>query len=449
MFDFLKRGLLKRKRKLNSFQIIILGFAGVILLGALILKLPVSVRGGNTPPFMDCLFTSVSAVCVTGLVVHDTASYWSAFGQTVIIILIQIGGMGVITVAASLAMAAGRKISLVQRSTMQEAIAAPKVGGIVRLTGFIIKITFAAELLGALVMAPVFCRDFGVRGIWKALFHSISAFCNAGFDLLGEKAAYSSLTAYAANPVINLTIMALIVGGGLGFLTWDDIRANRFRVRRYRMQSKVILCTTAVLLAVPAVYFFFFEFAGLPLGERILSSMFQSVTPRTAGFNTQDLTELSESGKFITIMLMLTGGSPGSTAGGMKITTISVLAATSLASFSRKEYAHFFGRRIGEEVIRNAAAIFLMYISLFCAGGIVISIYEELPILTALFETASAIGTVGLTLGITPKLGILSRLILMALMFFGRVGGLTLIYAALSGARKNVSMLPQEKITVG
>ena len=437
------------KKKLTSFQIIIFGFLGVILLGTFLLMLPVSSRSGHMTPFMDALFTSTSAVCVTGLIVHDTATYWSSFGQFIIIVLIQIGGMGVITVAASFALISGRKISLMQRSTMQEAISAPKVGGIVRLTSFIIKITLLIELLGAVIMAPVFYKDFGMKGIWMAFFTSISAFCNAGFDLMGVKEHYSSLTYYMAQPVINITIMLLIIIGGIGFLTWDDIRSNGFHVHKYRMQSKVILWTTALLLVLPAIYFFFYEFGSLTFKDRIFSSLFQAVTPRTAGFNTVDLTSMSETGQSITIALMLIGGSPGSTAGGMKTTTIAVLFATAISTFRRKEYASYFGRRIDDDVIKNAATILLMYITLCFTGALIISMTEGYPMLTCLFESASAVGTVGLTLGITPSLHLLSRIILILLMFFGRVGGLTLIFAALSGTQKNVSKLPREKITVG
>ena len=443
-------GVVLLKRKLTSFQIIILGFSGVILFGTFLLMLPFSSRSGLATPFSEALFTSTSAVCVTGLIIHDTATYWSAFGQFVILLLIQIGGMGVITVAASFAMISGRKISLMQRSTMQEAISAPKVGGIVRLTGFIVRVILVMELLCAAVMAPVFCRDFGKIGLWMALFHSVSAFCNAGFDLLGVRTPFSSLTSYAANPVINFTIMFLIVFGGIGFLTWDDIRTNRLHLRKYRMQSKVILCTTAVLLIVPAMYFYFFEFADLTRKERLLSSLFQAVTPRTAGFNTGvELTDLSEAGQFITIALMLIGGSPGSTAGGLKTTTIAVLLTTAISTFRRRENANLFGRRIDDDVVKNAATISLMYITLCCTGGLIISVSEGLPMLTCLFETASAVGTVGLSLGITPELNLLSRSVLILLMFFGRVGGLTLIFAALSSAQKKVSKLPKEKITVG
>lgn len=439
----------KKKKKLTSFQIIVLGFSGVILLGTILLMLPFSSREGSVTPVLDALFTSTSAVCVTGLVLHDTATYWSVFGQFVILLLIQIGGMGVITVAASFAMISGRKISLMQRSTMQEAVSAPNVGGIVRLTSFIVRTTLLIELLGAAVMSPVFCRDFGVKGLWMALFHSVSAFCNAGFDLMGSRGAFSSLTGYASDPVINLAVMALIVIGGIGFLTWDDFRRNKWHWHKYRMQSKVILCTTIVLLVVPAAYFYFFEFSALEPGERILYSMFQSVTPRTAGFNTADLTSMRETGQSIIILLMLIGGSPGSTAGGMKTTTIAVLFATALATFHRKEDTHFFGRRIGDDVVKNAATIGILYMALFFFGGLMISMAESLPMGICLFEAASAVGTVGLTMGITPGLGGLSRLILILLMFFGRVGGLTLIFAALSGKQKQAAKLPQEKITVG
>ena len=438
------------KKRLSSSQIIILGFAGAILFGSILLTLPFSTRDGHGALFSDALFTATSAVCVTGLVVQDTATYWSTFGQAVIIALIQIGGMGVVTVAIAISSFSGKQISLKQRSTMQEAISAHKVGGIVRLTGFIIKMTIIFELLGAVIMAPTFCKEFGVlKGIWYAVFHSISAFCNAGFDLMGTKTPYSSLTYFVDNPVINFVIMSLIIIGGIGFMTWDDIKVNKHHVRKYRMQSKVILITTVLLISLPALYFFLFEFGDKPMGERIWSSLFQSVTPRTAGFNTADLTQISETGTAITIMLMLIGGSPGSTAGGMKTTTLAVLFSTAISVFRRREHTHFFGRRVNDDTIRNAATILMMYVILFLTGGFLISHIESLPLLTCLYETASAIGTVGLTLGITPNLGIASQIILIVLMYIGRVGGLTLIFSALSGNQGNTAQLPQEKITVG
>ena len=442
--------MLCRKRRLSSFQIIILGFAGVILLGALLLMLPISATARCVTPFHEALFTATSAVCVTGLVVQDTGSYWSVFGQAVILTLIQIGGLGVVTVAASFALLSGRRISLMQRSIMQDAISAPKVGGIVRLTRFILRGTFLIELIGALAMLPVFCRDYGWRGIWMAVFHSISAFCNAGFDILGtNNNLYPSLTGYVQNPVINITIMLLIITGGIGFLTWDDICENKLHFHRYRMQSKVIVIVTLVLIVLPALFFFFADFGALPLGERIQAALFQSVTPRTAGFNTVDLSAMSGASLGVMILLMLIGGSPGSTAGGMKTTTLAVLLANAAATFRRRDSAQFFGRRLDCGAVKTAATILTMYLALFFGGGVFISIYENLPLSSCLYEAASAVGTVGLTLGITPQPHIPSQIVLIALMYLGRVGGLTLIYAALSGKKISNAKLPLEEITVG
>ena len=435
---------LHKRKHLTSFQLIILGFAGVILIGALILTLPVSSASGVVTPFDQALFTSTSAVCVTGLVVQDTGSYWSIFGQAVILALIQIGGLGVVTVAVSVFMLSGRKISLMQRSTMQDAISAPKVGGIVRLTKFILRGTFLIEALGAVLLFPVFCRDFGIKGIWMSVFHSISAFCNAGFDILGTTDhTFVSLTGYSRNIWLNIVIMLLIILGGIGFLTWEDFYTNKFKFKRYRMQSKVILITTA------AVFFFACDFGNLPAGKRLLASVFQSVTTRTAGFNTEDLSLMTEAGKAVMILLMLIGGSPSSTAGGMKTTTFAVLILNALATFRSREDAGAFGRRFDGQVVKNAATIAMMYFMLFFFGGITISVYEGLPLLTCLYEAASAVGTVGLTLGITPELHIISRLILIALMYLGRVGGMTLIYAVFSGKNNNGARMPLEKITVG
>lgn len=438
------------KKHLTTFQSIFLGFFLIIIIGSLLLMLPISSVSGKVTPFNESLFTATSAVCVTGLVVHDTGSYWSAFGQAVILILIQIGGLGVITVAASFALLSGRKISLMQRSTMQEAIAAPKIGGIVRLTGFVLKATLIFELSGAVIMMPVLCKDYGLKGVWLAVFHSISAFCNAGFDILGTDASkYVSLTQYVNCTSINLAVIFLIVIGGIGFLTWEDIYTNKLHFRRYRMQSKVILITSAVLIIVPALYFFFFDLNNLPIKQRILSSLFQSVTTRTAGFNTVDLTALQEPSIATMIVLMIIGGSPGSTAGGIKTTTVAVLIANSLATFGRKDSSHFFKRRIDNQVVKNASTILIMYLVLSFTGAVAISTAEKIPFLKCLFETSSAIGTVGLTLGITPELGLFSQLILILLMFCGRVGGLTLIYAAISNTKKNISKYPLEHITVG
>lgn len=445
----IKRQNIKHKH-ITSFQIIILGFLSVIILGSMLLMLPAATRDGKGAVFSDALFTATSAVCVTGLVIHDTATYWSMFGQSVILFLIQVGGMGIVTVAILFAAFSGRKIGLMQRSTLQEAVSAHHLGGIVRLAKLILKTTVCIELIGVILLIPTFVRDYGnTMGIWYALFHSVSAFCNAGFDLTGSKEQFSSLTAYSAEFGINLTIMALIVIGGIGFLTWEDIKTNRLHFRKYRMQSKVILTVTGILIFLPALYFFLFEYQSLPLGERILTSLFQSVTPRTAGFNTTDLASFSEAGKMLIIVLMLIGGSPGSTAGGMKTTTIAVLVSSALSVFLKREHTHLFKRRIPDGTEKSAATILIMYITLFLCGGMIISRVENISLLTSIFEAASAIGTVGLSLGITSQLGIVSQMILIVLMFLGRVGGLTLIFAATTKKSTNETEYPQEKITIG
>lgn len=315
---------------------------------------------------------------------------------------------------------------------------------------FILKTSILIELIGAVLLASVFVRDFGVeKGIWYGVFHSISAFCNAGFDLLGIKEQFSSLTLYARDPVVNLVIIGLIIIGGLGFLTWADVHKNKWHWKKYRMQSKVILVVSAVLIFVPSVCFYFFEFSSLPAQERLWSSVFQAVTLRTAGFNTADLTLLSEAGQMLMIILMLIGGSPGSTAGGMKTTTIGVLFSSAVSVFQKNESAQLCGRRISDDAVKNAATIFMLYVTLFLGGGMFVSSIEGISLMSALFETSSAIGTVGLSLGITPSLGYISRGILIGLMFFGRVGGLTLIFVAFSERNNYHCRLPQEKITVG
>lgn len=435
---------------ISSFQIIILGFLSVIILGSLLLTLPFATADGKGASLSDALFTSTSAVCVTGLVVQDTATYWSISGQAIIMVLIQIGGMGVVTIAVAIAAFSGKKIGLMQRSTMQEAVSAHHLGGIVKLTKFILKTTLFLEVLGAALLFPVFLQDLDpIPALWYAVFHSISAFCNAGFDLTGVIEPFSSLSRYSSQPLCTCTVMALIILGGIGFLTWEDIRNNRLNLKKYRMQTKVILVMTGILIALPALYLYFFEYEGLPFKERLLSSLFQSVTPRTAGFNTTDISAYSETGQMLMILLMITGGSPGSTAGGMKTTTLAVLLSSAGSVFRRKSETHLFNRRISDETVKIAGSVLMLYCLLFIAGGMVISRAEELPILVSLFEAASAIGTVGLSLGITTRIGLLSRGILIALMFFGRVGGLTLIFAAMSRPAANVSKYPQEIITVG
>ena len=446
--------MLWRNKQITPARIIITGFALLILTGALLLMLPFSTKGPGGASFLDALFTATSATCVTGLIVQDTALYWTEFGQLIILFLIQIGGMGVVTVAVAVAIFSGKKIGLKQRWVMQESISAPQVGGIVRMTGFILKSLFLMEGIGAALLATRFIPEFGlVKGLWYSVFHSISAFCNAGFDLMGIKSPFSSLTDYTGDPVVSLTIAFLIIIGGIGFMTWKDVRQHGLHLRAFSLQSKLILTTTAGLILIPTLIFFFFEFGrpvwdSLSTGDRILASFFQAVTPRTAGFNSVDLTALSEPSQAVTILLMLVGGAPGSTAGGFKVTTLAVLLVTASAVLRRQASPECFKRRLMPEALTNAATIVVLYFTLFFVGGAVICGLENISLMEALFETASAIGTVGLTLGATPTLGTASKLILIFLMYFGRVGGLTLIYAMLSGKNHPSAMMPQEKVTV-
>ena len=438
------------KYRLTTFQIIAFGFIALIMTGTLLLSLPFASSKTGSAGFIDCLFTATSAVCVTGLVVQDTATAWTPFGQAIILALIQTGGMGVVTAAVSLAFLSGRKIGLMQRSVMQESISAPQVGGIVRLTRFIVLTSLAIEAIGALLLIPPMVSRFGTgKGIWYAVFHAVSAFCNAGFDLMGAQEPFSSLTEFSQNIPVNAAVMMLIAAGGIGFLVWNDMKVHGFHWKQYRLQSKAALLTYTWLMILPALWLFCFEMKQIPAEKRILPALFQSVTLRTAGFNTVDLNQISGSGQAMMIGCMLVGGSPGSTAGGMKTTTLAVLLTTAFAVFRRQEHVSFLGRRIADEAVRQAIAILMMYVLLFLVSGMIISRIEGLPLISCLFETASAIGTVGLTLGITSQLSTVSRLILIVLMFLGRVGGLTLIYAAQSVKKISQSTLPLEKITVG
>ena len=444
-----------KSRLVSPARIIIFGFLLLILLGTVLLMLPFSTKVWGGAPFFDALFTATSATCVTGLVVHDTATYWSGFGQLVILLLIQVGGMGVVTMAVAIFIFSGKRIGLKQRWVMQESISAPQVGGIVRMTDFILKTAFAIEGAGAAILALRFCPRFGLgRGLWYALFHAVSAFCNAGFDLMGGEAPFSSLTGYVGDPVVNLAVMLLIVVGGLGFMTWQDAAIHRLRLREYRLQSKLILVTTAGLLAFGFLFFWLYEFRlpqweGLSGGEKALAALFQSVTPRTAGFNTVELAQMSQPSQLLTILLMLTGGSPGSTAGGFKTTTFAVLFLSAVAVFRRQRTARCFGRRIQEPALQNACAIFWLYLLLFLAGGILICCADRVPLMDALFEAASAMGTVGLSLGGTARFSLFSRMVLVFLMYFGRVGGLTMIYAFTAGSGTSALHFPQEPVTVG
>ena len=442
-----------KKKVLNQFssaRIILFGFIIMIFLGASILSLPVSSRSGEFTPFIDALFTATSASCVTGLIVYDTATHWSLFGKIIIMAMIQCGGLGVVTMIAVFTQVAGKKIGLRDRATLQNALSAPQIGGIVKLTSFIFKGTVIIEMIGVLLMFPSFMKDFGVtKGIYYSIFHSISAFCNAGFDLMGDVSKFSSLTKYQSDIMINITIMLLILLGGLGFLIWRDVVNYKFDFKRYSTQTKIVFLMSTVLVVFPSVLFFFTEFSTLNIKTRVLSSVFQAVTPRTAGFNTIDYTKFSDNGIAMTIILMLIGGGSGSTAGGIKMTTIFILVATMCSVLKQDKEVAVFKKRIEPDIIKNAVAVFALDIFLFIVGSMIISGIEGFSLKETMFECASAVATVGLTLGITPHLGIISKILLICMMYIGRVGGITLIFAAVNPKNNGNARYPKEQVAVG
>lgn len=440
-------------KALSSVRLLLIGYCTIILIGALLLSLPFASR--EPTPFADAFFTATSATCVTGLIRFDTYAHWTLFGQLVILLLIQIGGIGFMTCAVSAISFTRQKIGLAPRVLMQEAIAAPQVGGIVRMTKFILFGSLAVEGLGAALLCFHFCPQFGFwKGLYFSVFHSVSAFCNAGFDLMGGRAAFSSLTGDVGNWYMNCIVMALIVIGGLGFFVWRDLISSRFAFPRLRLHTKLVLSVSAALIIGGAALIFLFEyggraFSGLSVSEEILSSLFQSVSTRTAGFNTLELSKLAEPTVFLMICLMLVGGSTGSTAGGMKTTTLAVMLISITSTFRRRKSVEAFGRRMEDTILHTAACIFMMYLLLSAVSAMLIAWLENLPLLTALFECVSAIATVGLSLGVTPELGLISELILALLMLFGRVGSLTMLMAFAGDKTGGASKLPLEKIQLG
>lgn len=439
---------------LSNVKIIAIGFAVIILIGTLLLMLPISSHAYSIS-FIDALFTATSASCVTGLVVVDTYQYWTLFGQLIILLLIQIGGLGFITIGVFFASYLKKKISLKQRGLIEESVNTLHLSGGVRLVKRIIKGTFFFETLGAILLSSVFIKDFGlVKGIYYGIFHSVSAFCNAGFDLFGYMEPYCSLVYYADNILVNTVIMLLIVIGGIGFIVWDDIFEHKLYIHRYLLQTKVVLLTTFLLIVLGTLFFYVFEYhyslSGLSFNEQILASCFQSITARTAGFNTLDVTKMSTAGKLLLMLLMFVGGSPGSTAGGIKTTTFAVLIVFIYSVISNKTECNIFNRRFEIDVIKKACTVLLMNLMLVVIGVISISFFQsELLLEDILFEVFSAMGTVGISTGITRNLVLSSKIVIIILMYSGRVGSLT--FALSLTRRKNVKKCinPSEKIAIG
>lgn len=395
---------------------------------------------------MTSFFTATSATCVTGLIRVDTYSHWSWFGQFIIILLIQIGGIGFMTFCIYALTLAKKKIGIISRSIMQNSISSPHVGGIVKMTKFIILVTFFIEALGAFFLSFIFCPKLGlVKGLWFSIFHSISAFCNAGFDLMGNFEPYSSLVSFQDNWYLNMIIMLLIIIGGLGFLVWKDISDNRGHFSKMRLHTKIVITTTIILIFGGALFIYFCEQGN----ATILSSLFQSVTARTAGFNTVDLSKIRETTQLIIIILMFVGGSSGSTAGGIKTTTIAVMLVNIISMFKQKKGVEVFERRISDEIVKMASCVLMAYLVLTLIVSLIICQLENISYITVLFECVSAIATVGLTIGITSQLGVISQCLLALLMLFGRVGSITFLLAFASNRVTPLAKAPAEKIQIG
>ena len=438
------------KRRTNV-EILALGFAIVILVGTFLLLLPIS---SNHTDFLDALFTATSATCVTGLVVYDTATHWTLFGQIVILILIQIGGLGFITIGVFLATYLKKKISLRQRGLIEESVSSLKLAGGVKLVKHIIKGTFLFEGIGAVILSLVFIEDFGLlKGIYLGIFHSVSAFCNAGFDLLGIIEPYGSLTPYASNIVVNITIMILIIIGGLGFV-WQDLYEKKLHFRNYLLQTKIVLITSFIFIFGGAFLFYIFEYqhalASLSSEEAILASFFQSITCRTAGFNTIDVSHLKPATSLLMMLMMFVGGSPGSTAGGIKTTTFAVLIIFVYSTMTNKSEANAFNRRFDSKTIKKACSVFLInFIFIIISSFIIFNDQPHLPMQDTFFEIFSALGTVGISTGITRVLSMTSKITIILLMYCGRVGSLTLALSLSKKKKISNCKNPVEKISIG
>lgn len=445
---------MKKKRfRLSPARWISLGFFLVILAGTGLLMLPFASKG-EPAGFVDALFTATSATCVTGLVVRDTFTGWTTFGQAVILFLIQLGGLGFMTVITMISYALGKHLGLYNRKILMQSAGNTSLSGVGSLIRRIIPFTFLFELSGAAVLAFRFVPRFGWgRGLWFSVFHSISAFCNAGFDLMGAEEPFASLTSFRTDALVTVTISLLIIIGGLGFLVWRDLFQNKFRWSKYQLHTKLVIATTAVLLIGGWILFMILEskasLEGLSFGDKLLASFFEAVTPRTAGFNTVDLGAMSNGGNVLTNVLMLIGGSPGSTAGGIKTTTVAVLLLSTLASARGHTRVIVFRYSIDRDMIRQACSIVCLYLMMAITAIVAIAAIDPVGVKETMFEVNSAIATVGLSLGITPTLSAASRVILVLLMYAGRIGVLTFILVFSERSTEPPVDRPNGKLLIG
>lgn len=447
----------KTIKHLSSAQVVLIGFLAIILAGSVLLCLPISSADGKVVSYVDALFTATTATCVTGLVTVPTVSTWSIFGQVIILLLIQIGGLGVITIAASIMMMLGKRIGIGNRILIQDSFNLNSLSGIVKFIKKVIIGTLIIEGIGALLYMTVFVPDFGIKGIWISVFNSVSAFCNAGIDIISE----NSLCDYALNPVINLTTSFLIISGGIGFVVWWDVieiikNKKRRHLRFLSLHSKIAISATAVLIVVGTILFFIFEYnnpltmQSYSLIEKVEASFFQSVTTRTAGFATIPQENFTNASSIVSLLLMFIGGSPVGTAGGIKTVTFVIILATAASVIKNKRTIDVFNRQISEKSIKKAIAVFATSFSVMTLSTILLSAASNADFLDVLYETVSATATVGLTRNFTASLNTVGKIIIIATMYFGRVGPISLAVAfKMRKSSENIIENPIEEISVG
>ncbi|NFI01758.1 Trk family potassium uptake protein [Clostridium botulinum] len=445
--------MINNKFKLNPVQILAIGFVILIFVGGLLLSLPMSSASGESTNFLDALFTSTTASCVTGLVVKDTGTYWSTSGQVIILILIEIGGLGFMSFATFIAMLFGKKITLKNRLVMQEAMNTLSIQGLVKMLRYVMGITFSIQILGAFILSTQFVPEFGLKkGIFYSIFHSVSFFCNAGIDLIGN---FESLTRYYNKPVVLLTVSSLIVIGGLGFTVLHEIY-NFKGVKRLSSHTKLVFLITAALIILGTISIFALEYTNvntignMNLKDKIVNSILASITPRTAGVNSIPIDDMRTASKFFTIILMFIGGSPGSTAGGLKTTTFGVIILTVICVIKGKEDTELFGRRFPKELVYKAFSLLFIGMTLVIVVTMILTITEPNESLTSLlYEATSAFGTVGLTTGLTQRLSSMGKGIIIIMMYLGRVGPLTVALALTKRRKRTLYKYPEAKILIG
>ena len=439
--------------KISYTQIIAIGFIVLILTGTFLLHLPFAARTGTRTPFIDCLFTAASATCVTGLTVVDTAMHWSVFGQIVLVFLIQIGGLGFMSVITMVFLFFKKQVTLRERRLLLQSAGDNGSVSFSNLIKRILAGTFIFEGAGIILLAFFFCPKLGFfKGMWYSVFHSVSAFCNAGFDLMTPLGS-ASFKLYYSNIYINIILMLLIITGGIGFIVWNDILINRLHFKKYGLHTKIVLCITGILLFSGTLLYLIFErndtLADMNFIERLIVSAFQTVSARTAGFYTVDLSKMSEGGNLLITLLMMIGGNPGSTAGGMKTTTVAVILVMVMRCASTDTSVVFFKKKIPDESVKQACTIGTVYASISLFGTLAVCAIENCTLRQGLFEVVSAINTVGSTQGLTPGLCTVSRLIIIFLMYAGRIGGFSLVLALSAKKNKIPLSRPTEKILIG